>query len=352
MYRIGRAIVILLCLTAGAVLADRAFAQDTSKDRPLTTDLTSPSDAPAAANAGANTAGGAANSAATPGSVTTQTAQVAAPTVLGGSGPTAPPTADETSLNLSAGGSAMAGNTQAYGFTLGGDFKVKRHPHALTGYLFFNYGRANIATTREETIITRAADGSEINRETQTSTTTRGRDTAENINGRVKYDYFLSEMDSLYAAVGYRWDPFAGIQHRIELHAGYARTLFSEHKHRLWTEVGGAAIYTDYRSIRYQPEKRPDSHDDPEFLPFARLFVGYENQLNERLQFIGGVEGLLNLTHPAGSRATADAAIRSALSDNLKLEVKGKLLADFDPVVENAKKVDVAGTFSVLYTVL
>jgi len=350
MYRIGRAIVILPCLTVGIALAERAFAQDASKEQPLSTELTSSSDAPAAA--GVNAAGGAANSAATPGTVTTQTAQVAAPTVLGGASATPASTADETTLNLSAGGSAMAGNTQAYGFTLGGDFKVKRHPHALSGYLFFNYGRANVATTSEETVVTRAADGSEIDRQTQTRTTTLARDTAKNINGRLKYDYFLSELDSLYAALGYRWDPFAGIQRRLELHAGYSRTLFSEYKHRLWTEIGGAAIYTDYRSIQYQPDKRPDSDDDPEFLPFARLFVGYENQLNERLQFIGGVEGLLNLTRPSGTRATADAALRSALSDNLKLEVKAKLLADFDPVVENAKKVDVAGSFSILYTVL
>jgi hypothetical protein len=139
----------------------------------------------------------------------------------------------------------------------------------------------------------------------------------------------------------------------VQLDAGYARSLFSDPKHRLWAQVGGAVIYSDYRSIKYQPFKTPDpSRDDPEFLPFGRLFVGYENQLNELVQFKGGVEGLLNITKPGASRGTADAAVVSSLSDNLKLELKGRVLADFDPVVEGAQKFDFIGNASLIYTVL
>jgi len=247
---------------------------------------------------------------------------------------TAAPDADVLSLNLSAGGSAIGGNTTSYGLQVGGDFKFVNKPHMLTANAFYTYGHARVLIPADENV-----PGS--------VDTYHFVDTAKNIVSRIKYDYFLSTYNSLFAAVGFRWDPFAGIERRNDFQVGYSRYFLTDPKHLLWSELGYSVVDTIYQPI---DGNLPSQHS--EVAHFARLFVGYENKLNDAVTFTGGAEGLLNLTRPEGSRLMLDAALRSALSSAFKVELKGRVLVDFQPIVEGAKRYDHLITASLLYTVI
>jgi putative salt-induced outer membrane protein YdiY len=234
------------------------------------------------------------------------------------------PKEDALSLNLSAGGAFAFGNTRAYQIAAGGDFRWVGRPHSLSANLLWLQGGA------------RQPGGSEV--ET----------TSENLNGRVKYEVFLSALDALYAAAGTRFDRFAGMRPRINGQVGYGRYFISEEKVRFWGEVGYDLMFTHYRQIPGATVR----FEDDEVIHSARLFLGLEHQLHEYLSYVGGLEGFLNVEEPGASRFVFDNALRSTLSDSFKVEVKARFMYEARPVVPGAKKLDTAVILSLLYSVI
>lgn len=234
------------------------------------------------------------------------------------------PKEDVLSLNLSAGGAFAFGNTQAYQFAAGGDLRWVGRPHSVSANLLWLRGGA------------KPPGGDKIE------------DTTDNLNGRLKYELFLSLMDSLYAAAGTRWDRFAGMRPRVNGQVGYGRYFVSEEKVRLWGEIGYDLMYTRYREV-------PGAEDDfarEEVVHSARLFFGLEHQVHEFLSYVGGLEGFLNVEEPKASRFVFDNALRSTLSDSFKLELKARFMYEAQPVVPGAKKLDTALILSLLYSVI
>ena len=236
----------------------------------------------------------------------------------------AAPKEDALSLNLSAGGAFAFGNTQAYQFAAGGDFRWVGRPHSVSANLLWLRGGA------------KPPGGDAIV------------DTTDNLNGRLKYELFLSLMDSLYAAAGTRWDRFAGMRPRVNGQIGYGRYFVSEEKVRFWGEIGYDLMYTRYRQIPGADTK----FSETDVVHSARLFFGLEHQVHEYLSYVGGIEGLLNVEEPKASRFVFDNALRSTLSDSFKLELKARFLYENRPVVPGAKKLDTALILSLLYSVI
>ncbi|HET8932946.1 MAG TPA: DUF481 domain-containing protein [Polyangiales bacterium] len=236
----------------------------------------------------------------------------------------AAPKEDALSLNLSAGGAFAFGNTQAYQFAAGGDFRWVGRPHSVSANLLWLRGGA------------RPPGGDKIV------------DTTDNLNGRLKYELFLSLMDSLYAAAGTRWDRFAGMRPRVNGQIGYGRYFVSEEKVRFWGEIGYDLMYTRYRQI---PGAETRFRDE-DVVHSARLFFGLEHQVHEYLSYVGGIEGLLNVEEPKVSRFVFDNALRSTLSDSFKVELKARFMYENRPVVPGAKKLDTALILSLLYSVI
>jgi putative salt-induced outer membrane protein YdiY len=240
--------------------------------------------------------------------------------------PGSEPSNDVTSLNLSAGGAMATGNTGSYLILAGGDFRLVREPHSLTMNAAFAYGEARADPKNENSPLEA---------------------TVRNVNAKAKYDLFLDQMDALFIATGFRWDPFAGLAHRNNGQIGYGRYFIAEAKHRFWVEVGYDITGTKYMQVPNKPA--PDKSSD--IVHSARAFLGYENQLNEAVTYLGGIEGLIDVEKPGASKLNFDNALRSSLSNAFKLELRFRLAYDALPV-SNAKKLDTATAISLLYSLI
>jgi putative salt-induced outer membrane protein YdiY len=236
------------------------------------------------------------------------------------------PKEDALALNLSAGGAFAFGNTKVFQIAAGGDFRWIARPHSISANALFLWGQARPPGTD--------------NMETTTN----------NLNARGKYEVFLSEYNSLFAAVGLRNDVFAGMKPRVNGQIGYGRYFVAEEKVRFWGEIGYDLMHTVYRPI-------PGAVDvadfpDQQTVHSARLFFGLEHQVHEYLSYVGGLEGFLNVEEPKAYRFVFDNAIRSTLSDSFKLEVKARFMYEAQPVVPDARKLDTALVVSLLYSVI
>jgi hypothetical protein len=139
-------------------------------------------------------------------------------------------------------------------------------------------------------------------------------------------------MDALFVAGMYRWDTFAGLDARLQGQVGYLRNLYMQDKLRLWGEVGYDLTYENY-----DPDPLPDPANpgrnlkNHQYIHSARLFLGYDNQINPMMVVLLGVEGLLNVKEPGDSRVNGDLALRSVVIDRLQLELKFILQVDTKP---------------------
>ena len=183
------------------------------------------------------------------------------------------PKKDNTiSLSALLGGSLNTGNTQSWQLNVGSDFLLVRNPHSFAAGAQFPYGEANLPD-----------DGIDEFEKTVGS-----------LLARARYDFFLTHLDALFLAAGFRWDEFAGLDARVQGQVGYVRYFIRTDVHRFWGEVGYDATYDDYHPLPIFMDGEitgftPNGH---ELVHSARLFAGYDNRLNEAVTYLGGLEGV------------------------------------------------------------
>jgi hypothetical protein len=237
------------------------------------------------------------------------------------------PKNDMTSLNASAGASLNTGNTRTYLLNAGGDFRLVRNPHGVGASVAFAYGRADVPTDMSDRLL----------------------ETIKNLNAKARYDFFLTQDDAVFVATGFRWDPFAGIRRRNQGVLGYLRYFVVEERQRFWGELGYDLTSDSYQQLPMKPAPNPQnklSHS-------ARLFMGYDNQLNASVSYLGGLECLLDVETPKHVRVNFDNVLRSALNGAWKLELKFRLAADGRARHDrSAAPIDTATLISLLYTLI
>jgi putative salt-induced outer membrane protein YdiY len=236
------------------------------------------------------------------------------------------PKDNATSLNASAGGSLNTGNTRAYQLNAGADLLIVRNPHSLAASGVFAYGRAALPDDPER----------------------RLRETIKSFNAKARYNYFLFSNDSLFVNAGYRWDPFAGLNYRIQGQAGYGHHFIREEKQRFWGEVGYDITGDRYHQLPGRPAPDPRTA----LVHSVRLFFGYDNQLNPMVTYLGGIEGLVNVEQAKDTRINFDNALRSAIDGNFKVELKFRLAWDNVPVPKGIDRLDTQTLISLLYTLI
>jgi putative salt-induced outer membrane protein YdiY len=212
------------------------------------------------------------------------------------------PTEDVMTGALSAGGVLNTGNTSAATFSAGGNFRVVRGRNAFEIESTFNLGAADATPD----------DG---NRNYDLN--------ARNWNSRARYDRFFTDNDAAYLSSRHRWDTFAGLDTRAQFQLGYLRNFYKVENHRFWGEVGFDLTWDNVHNV----------NDDRDTTVAGRVFLGYQNHLNEHVEWLANVEVLPSFMDAQDVRINADTTLRVAVATRLQLELQFKMQYDNVPVV-------------------
>ena len=218
---------------------------------------------------------------------------------------------DKSNWTIALGGTLNTGNTRTFALSASTHLQLKRHAHQVTLDVTGIYG---LAAVRDAT--TNVFGGWDPN--------------AGNVFGQVRYDFFMTSNDALVAAVQARHDRFAGLEGRVQGQVGYLRNFVDEEKHRLWAEAGYDLTYDRFF---YEPERlaTPPAPPAQQVVHSARVFLGYDNHLNEAVTFLTGVEALFDFEDASNVRLNVLSELRSKLGADFQLSLQHTLRFDGVP---------------------
>ncbi|HEX3343721.1 MAG TPA: DUF481 domain-containing protein, partial [Polyangiaceae bacterium] len=151
-------------------------------------------------------------------------AMVATPTAPGAVPEIDKPATDGTTASLAAGGQWVTGNSNLLAMTVNGAVDSRRGANEFGAGLLGNYGQ---------------------------STPPGGQwavETAANIQGKIRYDRFLSDRAAIFMLVTGRSDKFQGLNFRLNLDPGFKFLFVKAQADALWAEAGYDFQYDDRRT--------------------------------------------------------------------------------------------------------
>ncbi len=256
-------------------------------------------------------------------------AVVAAPTAAKEAPKVEQPSPDVVNASLSAGGQLATGNSRLLAGTANGLFDARQGAHGFGASILGNYGR-----------------GAPLGKRVITNT--------ENVQGRVRYDYFLIESLSAFLIATGRYDRFQGLDFRLNLDPGFKYLFVNEPATALWAEAG----YDYQHDIRlnsarhiHDPttgavigklRKTRDDHS-------ARLFAGFRHAFSEKVTFTTGLEYLQSFLDSTRYRINYDALFASELMSGFSLGLGFSARYDHDPLPGKVK-LDTVTTLNLIYS--
>ncbi len=235
---------------------------------------------------------------------------------------------DTTEFKVSAGGLFTTGNSRALSLTGAGQFKLRRDRNQLSAAAAGNYARS--AATTDDPMQT----------------------TLENVQGRVRYDRFFTEVVAGFLALSATRDRFQGLDLRLNVDPGVAFYVIDDKSHQLWTEVGYDLQHDIRRDEAIDAAAlEGEDVDKSETSHNARAFVGYDNSLNEQVSFQSGLEYIQGLQETKSWRLAWNAGLTSNVNDAFAVATTFTLEYDHDPLpgIENT---DAITAVSVVYSFL
>jgi putative salt-induced outer membrane protein len=212
-----------------------------------------------------------------------------------------PKTANDVSLGL--GGMFAAGNARTVALTSLARARFRRDEHQLSVAGTFNFARTG---KKGESIDT----------------------TVENIQGLLRYDYFLSNDVSLFLQSTARRDRFQGLDLRLNIDPGVAYYFINTKTHRFQIE-GGYDLQHDVRRDESRAQPLPAGSpagtpplplvDKTKTLHNSRLLLAYENKLRKEVALVVSIEYLQNFSDFETYRLITDIGLKSNVSTNLAL---------------------------------
>ncbi len=235
---------------------------------------------------------------------------------------------EESDLELSAGGLLATGNSRSTAATAAGKLRLRRAANQYSASVAGNYARA--------------ASAPDAPMETS----------VENLQGRVRYDRFLSDSWSVFVAESARRDRFQGLALRLNFDPGLAYYFFDYEKHRLFAELGYDLQY-DVRRDDTIAESALDGVDvdKTEVRHSGRAFLGYDNKLNSAVSFSTGLEYIQAVTEAENWRVNWDVGLTSSISESFSLATTFSLRFDNNPL-PGVEKTDTTTAVSLVYTLL
>jgi putative salt-induced outer membrane protein len=235
---------------------------------------------------------------------------------------------DTTEAKISAGGLFTAGNTQSRAITSGATFRLRRGDNQLS-----IVGAGNYASARP-----------------QGETATKR--TVQNVQGKARYDRFLTPVVALFGSASARNDRFQGLDLRLNLDPGVALYVVDEKTRQLWTEMG----YDYQHDIRNPAALQTARLTDPtlaatEDRHSCRAFVGYNDTLNSNVSMTTGLELLQAVVRTENRRINWDIALNAAVAGKLSVATTFTLRYDHHPL-PGIKNTDAIEAVSLVYTLM
>jgi putative salt-induced outer membrane protein YdiY len=179
--------------------------------------------------------------------------------------------------------------------------------------------------------------------------------TAENLQGRLRYDRYLVDRLSLFLINTARHDRFQGIDLRYNLDPGVKYLFLQEEDSAAWVELGYDLQYDVRRDeARIQLDENDEPIDDAPLLDktltdhSARGYLGLRHAFNDSVTFQAGAEYLQSLVDTERRRVNFDALFASQVGGGLSLGVGFGARYDNAPL-PGKKKLDTATTVSLIY---
>lgn len=245
---------------------------------------------------------------------------------------------DALEWDLSFGALISTGNARSTAITGGTNFLLRRDRHQLTATFLGNYGRA-AATIDDDPV-----------------------DTVGNLQGRTRYDFFLSKRWSLFGMVTARHDPFQRLDLRLNVDPGAAFYVINRAKEQLRFEAG-YDFQLDVRdpdsAVELQADGSPIYDAQGNFIPLprtrithaARLAAGYSNKINDAVGFATELEYLQSLLEAQRWRLNWVTSFSTVLVRKLSLSATFNLRMDNDPL-PGVKHLDTITSVNLVYRFL
>lgn len=239
------------------------------------------------------------------------------------------PTSDETNVNLSAGGLITTGNSKTLALTLNGQVDLRRGDNGFLIGVLGNYGESTIAPNPSAA-------------------------TAQNIQGKLRYDRFFVDRVAGFLLVTGRHDKFQGLSFRLNLDPGVKVVAYKDEAQSFWGEAGYDFQF-DARNDAGRAAIPPSTTllDSTRTDHSARAFIGYRRNFNSAVTFSTGLELLQSFVKTDlgdfDTRVNFDANVAAKLDFGFSLGVGFTARYDRLPI-PGRERLDTSTVLSVIYS--
>jgi len=239
-----------------------------------------------------------------------------------------------TTAALSAGGLISTGNSRLTAFTGSGAFEYRKGNSGFGASILGNYG---VGAPPGQEMVT----------------------TAQNLQGRLRYDQYFVEQAGVFLIATGRHDRMQGILFRFNLDPGLKYLFIAEAARALWVEGGYDFQYDIRRDEDRQvldANKNPvlDPNGQPVLLDktatdhSARLFAGFRNAFNEEVTLSLGIEYLQSFVETTRNRLNFAALFAAKVTGGLALGFGFTARYDHAPL-PGKEKLDTTTSVSLIF---
>jgi putative salt-induced outer membrane protein YdiY len=249
--------------------------------------------------------------------------------VFAGTVPDDPPPTTETHLSAELGGTYVTGNTAFYALNALAKADHLWSRNKMSGHLGGTFGGSKSDD-----------DGDGFLSETEREQPLE--EDARRVFGEVRYDRYLSDIDSVYALVGAFHDPWLGYDLRSHEQIGYSHLFINTEPTKFRAEIG-ADIAQENAVDGVEPQ-----YTD---IFAGRVLLGLTHAFNESVGFSETFEVYENILDFEDVRMLNTVSFTSNLNKTLSLKLSNILIYDNVPL-EGFAKLDTTSMVTFVATIL
>jgi hypothetical protein len=179
-------------------------------------------------------------------------------------------------------------------------------------------------------------------------------ETAENVQGRFRYDRYVLDQASVFLINTVRHDRLQGLEVRYNLDPGFKYLFLTAATNLLWVEAGYDFQY-DVREDAARVQFDANGAPLPGLLPKTqvdhaiRLYAGFKHDFNDEVTLSTGLEYIQSVSDGTHHWINYDALFAAKVGGGLAVGLGFSARYDSDPLPEK-KNLDTASTVSLIYS--